>query len=294
MENRLIQHPRALCNIMRRIAVEAGELTLEYYDDAGIAAEVKADGSPVTEADRKAEHLIEQALADILPDIPFIGEEAVAQGRVPDLNGSDYYWLVDPLDGTKAFAAGSGEYTVNIALIHKGTPLAGVVYAPVPGELYAGSVDGAAIRYLEESGTEKEISVRPIPARGMTITLSSHPADQETLTRLLEACKVEKIVKCSSSLKICRIAAGKADLYPRMGPTREWDTAAAHAVLSAAGGVIRTLDGNELRYHGAVGKNFENPGFIACREDFASLLLATADIDEVTRSPAGSKARPEA
>ncbi|MCB9988419.1 MAG: 3'(2'),5'-bisphosphate nucleotidase CysQ [Rhodospirillales bacterium] len=267
MSEKLLAHPTALCNMVRRVAREAGEVTLEYFDESGYqGAEAKGDGSPVTEADRAAETLIEKALSDILPGIPFIGEEAVAEGRIPGLTGADYFWLVDALDGTKEFISGSGDYTVNIALIHKNKPILGVVYAPVKGELYAGSGPGTAIRWLEDTDKEKSIHVRRPPKEGLTIVSSRSHGSDEKLAKFLDGQKVAKVLKKGSSLKICAVAAGKADLYPRFGPTCEWDIAAGHAVLLSAGGAMTDMDGVEMSY-GHAGRKFLNPEFIAAPAD---------------------------
>lgn len=260
----------------RRIAVEAGNITLDYYDDAGYSgADIKGDGSPVTIADQKAEAYIEAALKNILPDVVMVGEESVDAHGFPDLAGQDYFWLVDPLDGTKEFISGGGEYTVNIALIYKGEPVMGVVYAPVPGDLYAGYInpdgEGEAIFWREDTDHEKQIHVRKSPNKGIIAVASKNHGDTGKLDSFLEGFKVEKLIKRGSSLKICTIAAGKADLYPRFGPTSEWDTAAGHAVLKAAGGDITDLQGKTLSYGGADPK-FLNPEFVAAGFDWFSEL----------------------
>lgn len=274
--NRLLAHPQALCNIIKRIALEAGELTLDYFDESGfVGADVKGDGSPVTAADRAAEQVIEKALKDLTPDIPMVGEEASEEGRIPDLSQADYFWLVDPLDGTKEFISGSGDYTINIALIHEGRPLIGVVYAPVRGELYAGHGPGTAIRYMEDSGREKPIRVRPPPKEGLTVVASAHHGNPQRLDGFLQDFKVAKILKRGSSLKICAVAAGKADIYPRFGPTCEWDTAAGDAVLRAAGGTIIDLSGRDFTY-GHSGRKFLNTEFIACPQDMVDEMALLA------------------
>lgn len=263
---KLLSHLPALANMVRRVALEAGAATLEYFDEAGFqGADSKSDGSPVTVADRAAEAIIEKALADILSDVPMIGEEAVEDGRIPDISKAEYFWLVDPLDGTKEFISGSGDYTVNIALVHKDTPVLGVVYAPAKGELYAGCGAGTAIRWMEDTDTEKSIRVRKPPMEGLTVVTSRSHGDPEKLEKFLAGVKVAKLVKYGSSLKTCAIAAGKADLYPRFGATCEWDTAAAHAVLKAAGGDIFTVTGGKFLYGKAADK-FLNQEFI-CRSD---------------------------
>ncbi|MCB1556205.1 MAG: 3'(2'),5'-bisphosphate nucleotidase CysQ [Alphaproteobacteria bacterium] len=266
--NKLLSHPQALTNIVRRIAREAGEVTLDYFDESGYpGAEAKGDGSPVTEADRAAEALIERALADVLPDVPFVGEEAVHDGRIPDLSGADYFWLVDALDGTKEFISGGGDFTVNIALIHKDVPLLGVVYAPVRGELYAGCGPGTAVRWREETGTDKPIQTRRPPKEGLTIVSSRSHGDAAKLETFLAGQKVAKILKKGSSLKICAVAAGKADLYPRFGPTCEWDVAAGDAVLRSADGGIFDHAGGLFTY-GHAGRKFLNPEFFAAPQAF--------------------------
>ena len=261
--SKILQYLPALCNQIRRLAIEAGEVTLDYFDESGYQdADAKADGSPVTLADQKAEEVIEKALKEITPDVMIVGEEAVADGYRPDLSGEEYFWLVDPLDGTKEFISGSGDYTVNIGLIHKGVPVLGVVYAPVHGELYAACGEGTAIRWMEDSDKEKPIRVREAPDEGLTIVSSKSHGSGAALDTFLSHYKINKQVKRGSSLKICAVASGRADMYPRFGPTCEWDTAAAHAILKSAGGFLTDVNGNELTYGGADPK-FLNPEFIA-------------------------------
>ncbi len=269
---KLLSHMPALCNTVQRVAVDAGELLLEYFEgmhDLELGA--KEDGSPVTIADKKAEELIEQKLYEILPDVPVIGEESFSAGRRTDLEGQAYFWLIDPLDGTKAFVKGDPDFTVNIGLIHNGEPILGVIYAPEKGELYAGFSDkeGAmkSFRYFEDSKTEKDIRARKMPAEGLTVMSSSYHSTASLHDKMLEQFKVKKIVRRASSIKICAIANGKADVYPRFGPTCEWDTAAGHAILRAAGGEICDLKGKPLSYGGA-DPNFLNPHFIAASSEF--------------------------
>jgi 3'(2'), 5'-bisphosphate nucleotidase len=257
---KLFKNPGALTNMVRRIALEAGDITLEYFEMPGIAEE-KSDGSPVTIADREAEKFIHHSLKELLPDVPIIGEEACAAGTLPDLNNAEYFWLVDPLDGTKEFISGGGDYTVNIALIHKGAPMLGVVYAPAKGVLYAGHGE-TAIRWLAESEAEKQITVRNAPKAGITVMSSTSGGDTYKFDKFLEGFKVEKILKRGSSLKICLIAEGKADMYPRFGATCQWDTAAGDAILRAAGGFLTDSEGKPLVYGGSDPK-FLNPEFVA-------------------------------
>lgn len=268
MSDKLLQHPKALCNQIRRIATMAGEVVMDYFEGMNETdVQNKSDGSPVTQADRSAEALIEKHLFEITPNIPIIGEETAETGRLPDISQADYFWCVDPLDGTKEFISGSGDFTVNIALIHNGAPLLGVVYAPYTGEMFAGVVGEGAVMMREDlvndtPQKDREISVREAPARGLTVMASRSHGDSDKMNSFLENYKVEKLAKRGSSLKICQIAAGKADLYPRMGPTCEWDTAAAHAVLKAAGGDIIDFDGDSITY-GHQDRDFLNPEFLA-------------------------------
>lgn len=260
--SKLLTHLPALCNVVRRIAREAGDITMDHFHEGyAVSVDAKMDGSPVTEADRAAERHIITALEDAVAGVPVIGEEAVSAGHIPDLSGHDYFWLVDPLDGTKAYAVGERDFTVNIALIKKGVPILGVIYAPAHGELYAAHDGGAAIRALDDSDRDKEIRVRRPDAGGLIVMASKGRSYAET-DAFLEEHKVKKIERRSSSLKFCHIAWGKADIYPGLAQTCEWDTAAGQAILNAAGGEIVTLDGVPLSY-GHADRKFINPSFIA-------------------------------
>ena len=250
--------------MVRRVAHDAGALLYEYFEAHVPGMEdSKDDGSPVTAADRAAEEMITAALEELVPGVPIVAEEAVAAGRVPDLTGVEYFWLVDPLDGTKSFVKGEPDFTVNIALIRNGEPVMGVVYAPVKGEMYSGYGPGTALRALDETGSEKEISIRHTPVSGLVVMASSAHGDKAKLDAFLEVYKVAKMVRISSSLKFCAIAAGKADMYPRFGPTCEWDTAAGDAILRAAGAGVYDLSGKPLLY-GKAAEKFINPEFVAC------------------------------
>jgi 3'(2'),5'-bisphosphate nucleotidase len=223
----------------------------------------KKDNSPVTAADHAAEAIILQHLARALADVPIIAEEEVAAGRVPAIG--DTFFLVDPLDGTREFVAGRDEFTVNIALIRAHLPALGVVYAPATGGLFAANVAAAyavqttASDHSLDRSARTPIHVRSAPVAGLTVVASrSHPSPQTSA--YLTGYPVAAIVSIGSSLKFCLLASGTADLYPRLGRTMEWDTAAGHAVLLAAGGVVVTADGAPLTY----GKpGFANPWFIA-------------------------------
>ncbi len=268
---KLLAHPLALCNIVRRLAISAGDITLQYFDESGMNAsqyQSKPDGSPVTQADIEAEAHIIDELKKLLPDVPVIGEEAFGRGESPALDGHDYFFLIDALDGTKQFKNGDPYYTVNIALIHQGEPVIGIVYAPARGELYAACGPGTAVRWLAENDNEKPIKVRRPPHGGLTIIASKDHGGGQQMDDFLMGHKVAKRISMGSSLKLCFIAAGKADLYPRFGETSEWDTAAGDAILRAAGGVITDMQGQPLVY-GKPGGKFLNPEFIARAQDLA-------------------------
>jgi 3'(2'), 5'-bisphosphate nucleotidase len=238
------------------IARAAGALVMEVYaTDFAVAG--KADDSPVTEADRRAEALLEAALARIAPECPVISEEAACAGQVPAL--AERFWLVDPLDGTREFIARNGEFTVNVALVERGEAVLGVVLAPAQGRLFAGAV-GAGAFVEDASGQRTPLACRRVPEAGLTVVSSRSHGDREALDAYLAGRVVAARVNVGSSLKFCLVAGGDADLYPRFGRTMEWDTAAGHAVLRAAGGRVAGLDGAELRY----GKpGLVNPPFAA-------------------------------
>ncbi len=260
--SRLLEHLPALCNMVRRTAYEAGEITLEYFEEGMIlSSDAKSDGSPVTEADRRAEEYIAKIFKEEFPGIPVIGEEAIAGGEAHDLSAGEYFWLVDPLDGTKEFVAGGKEFTVNIALVKNGVPTLGVIFAPALGEMYSAYGEGTATRWLEETGTEKNIRVRK-PSRGGLIVMASKSRNAQEIDAFLSEHKVEKIIRRASSLKICAVASGKADLYPGLGLTCAWDTAAGQAILNAAGGEIVDFSGKPLIY-GGDDPRFHNPPFLA-------------------------------
>ncbi len=244
-------------NLLDDLAIaarEAGAAILEVVR-RGFEVESKQDRSPVTDADRAAELIILAALVRLAPGVPVIAEEEVAAGRIPAHD--DCYFLVDPLDGTKEFIRGGDDYTVNIGLIEHGAPKLGIVFAPATGRLHAGLVgDGA---WLEEKSKRKAIKTR---ARGelTTAVASKSHLNQATIDYLESAVGNCGYISIGSSLKFCIIAEGNADIYPRAAPTSEWDTAAGHAVLLAAGGLVDGPDGLPLRY----GKTaFLNRAFVA-------------------------------
>ena len=245
---------RRLVDDLAVAAREAGEAILEIVR-RGFEVESKKDTSPVTEADRAAELVILAALARAAPGVPVIAEEEVAAGRIPAHD--DTYFLVDPLDGTKEFVRGGEDYTVNIGLIDHGVPKLGVVFAPATGRLHGGCVGEGA--WLDEGEGRVPIKTR---ARGdlTTAVASKSHLNQATIDYLQAAVGNCGYVSIGSSLKFCIVAEGKADIYPRAAPTSEWDTAAGHAVLLAAGGLVDGPDGGALRY----GKPaFLNRAFVA-------------------------------
>ena len=239
--------------------IEAGACTLKHRA-AGVEAERKSDLSPVTIADREAEAILLAALAELVPGVPVVAEEEAAAGRIPDVTGP--FFLVDPLDGTKEFLKGGDDYTVNVALIDRGLPVSGIVYAPAQSVIWWGDVPHRLAQRgdVEQGGVVRRhpISVRPCGGRPKAVASKSHP--HPATEAYLAACGSEERVSVGSSLKFVLVAEGTADLYPRPSPTMEWDTAAGHAVLAAAGGRVFDLDGKPLTY----GKpRFFNPGFVA-------------------------------
>ena len=228
--------------------VYAGDHDVQYKDD----------NSPLTAADKASHEIIVAGLRAVTPEIPILSEEGA---DIPYAVRRDWqrFWLVDPLDGTKEFIKRNGEFTVNIALIAEGHPILGVVFVPALDRLFWGVADEAA--WLQEAGRDpRQIHVRqPDPERGLSVVMSrSHPSPD--LDEYLQSVNVAEIISVGSSLKLCVLAEGKADLYPRLGPTMEWDIAAGQAVVEAAGGDVRTLDGHPLRYNK---QDLRNPFFVA-------------------------------
>ena len=245
-----------------RLAEEAGALILDIYRSDFDVRE-KGDGSPVTMADEAAEAHIMAGLRHLTPDIPAVGEEEASQGIRVDV-GTAPFWLVDPLDGTKEFINRRDEFTVNIALIEDQQPTMGVVHVPAQDITYAAAGPGTATK---RRGDAPAISIkaRPLPPTDAVIAVSRSHGDRDKIEEMMKARSISRTVVTGSSIKFCLVAAGDADIYPRYGNTMEWDTAAGHAVLAAAGGSVRTLDGQPLAY----GKDgFLNPEFIAQGPEF--------------------------
>lgn len=256
--------PTGQALILAEIAHRAGATIMEIYA-TGCSASQKADLSPVTIADEKAEAIILAELKKHWPDIPVVAEEAAAAGKIPDV--AEQFFLVDPLDGTKEFLSRNGEFTVNIALIKNGLPILGVVYAPALSRMYVGE-NGFGAQLCTVSVSEpingvawQSIKTRKLPADGATVLASRSHRDAET-EAYLAILHVKNIIGAGSSLKFCTIAAGEADIYPRFGRTMEWDTAAGQAVLMAAGGQVNCATGEPLVY-GKTERGFDNPAFIA-------------------------------
>jgi 3'(2'), 5'-bisphosphate nucleotidase len=250
-----------LAQVMRDLALQAGEVIMDIYAAPDFEVRAKGDASPVTEADEKADALISAGLRAAFPDVALVTEEQA------DSHGQDVatFLIVDPLDGTKEFIQRRGDFTVNIAYVHDGAPVRGVVYAPAKGRLFYTDAGGNAV---EETGpfvvgtpgavTPMRVS-RPDNAALMVVASKSH-RDQAT-DDYINKYAVKDMKSAGSSLKFCLVATGEADLYPRVGRTMEWDTAAGHAVLAGAGGdVVRFDDHQPLRYGKA---GFANPFFIA-------------------------------
>jgi len=239
---------------VKDIARDAGAAIMDIYQSNYFDVQKKADDSPLTKADLAAHNIICEGLRALDIQYPVISEES------SDISWAQRkhwcrYWLVDPLDGTKEFIKRNDEFTVNIALIEKGVPILGVVYAPALDAMYTGERDRGAFL------NDKAISVATQEPETLRVVGSrSHPS-QETTDWLDALGKPYEMLAVGSSLKFCLVAEGKADIYPRLGPTSEWDTAAAHAVLSAAGGEIKTLNGEPLLYNQKA--DYLNPHFIA-------------------------------
>ncbi|TAJ72904.1 MAG: 3'(2'),5'-bisphosphate nucleotidase [Phenylobacterium sp.] len=225
---------------------------------SGVEVLTKADESPVTEADQRGEKLILEHLARRFPGVPVISEEDASEFGTPDAIGPRFF-LVDPLDGTKAFVRGDPNFTVNIGLIQDGRPVAGAVCAPPSGETWF-THGGAALKRVK-GGTDAAVRVRRWP-KGSAVALVSHTMKEETTRKLAEEYGFDVPEAMDSSIKFCRIAEGSADIYPRHGPTMEWDIAAGHAVLEAAGGSVLTLEGRPFAY-GKASEGFRNGWFVA-------------------------------
>lgn len=268
---------RSLLDQVIELSVQAGEAILDVYNsEEGFNTVSKADSSPVTDADHAAHNLLLPVLQQIDPDVPVLSEES----SLPDFETRaswETYWIIDPLDGTKEFIKRNGEFTVNIALIHNHVPVLGVVHVPVLGITYAGAAGLGALR-IDADG-ETQISARAVPSDSsepLTVVASrSHGSEavENCMNNLSKVFPDIQRQSMGSSLKLCLVAAGEADLYPRLAPTSEWDTAAAQAVVEAAGGVVLDADLAPLRYNTKA--DILNPWFYVIGDpsyDWASLL----------------------
>ncbi len=265
----------SLLDDMVAAAIAASEVILEVYESDAQATS-KADGSPVTIADSRAEEIILKLLAPT--GIPVLAEESVAVGRVPVLG--ERFFVVDPLDGTREFLKRNGEFTVNIALCELGHPRLGVVLAPATGMTYWGGPDGAFVGIVEHGAMHGHHRIEA-DAKGPIRIVASRSHGHPSIRALCEKLQIVADVSVGSSLKFGLLASGAAQLYPRFGPTSEWDTAAGQAVLEAAGGVVLNLEGTPLTC-GHSARQFLNPPFVAA----ASRPLALTAIAEMRAFPA--------
>lgn len=237
------------------IVRSAGDTIMSIYS-GDIQVKSKDDLSPVTEADVRAEAIILPALEALDGSIPIVSEEQASNGYIPQIG--QRFWLVDPLDGTKEFINRNGEFTVNVALIENSVPILGVVLAPATDRLFAGACGLGA--FMESGGKRSPIHCRTAPEKGLTVVASRSHGDIKALESFLAGRKIDSQTNAGSSLKLCLVAAGEADVYPRLGRTMEWDIAAGDAVLRAAGGRLETLEGKPMAYGKA---GFANPHFAA-------------------------------
>jgi 3'(2'), 5'-bisphosphate nucleotidase len=236
----------ALMDELTKIAAQAAEKILDFANKAA-DVRIKADNSPVTAADEAAEAVIRDGLARLAPEVPIISEEQAAREN-PKAIGRGSYFLVDPLDGTREFIAGRDEYTVNIAIVSNAVPMLGIICAPALGDFWRGIVGRGADRIAgAETGRPTPIRTRARPKSEAVIMVSRAHLDVRTRA-YLERFPEAKIVQCGSSMKLGRLAEGFADLYPRLAPTHDWDIAAGHAIVTAAGGRVAAPDGSPLVY----------------------------------------------
>jgi 3'(2'), 5'-bisphosphate nucleotidase len=262
-----------MLNQVRAIAREAGKATLEFFQ-GDFQVETKQDDSPLTCADRASHELIVQRLQELTPAIPVLSEESTPE-EISERRGWKRFWLVDPLDGTKEFVKGTGEFTVNIALVEEGRSVLGVVHQPTQNLTYwAAKGQGAFRRCAMDPPTS--ITTRRARKETLALTLSVSHAS-EGMMRLLARHPEWSVRQAGSSLKFCLVAEGAVDVYPRMGPTMEWDTAAAQCVVEEAGGVLLDLEGNPFRYNKV---SLRNPSLICLGDpqfDWQSLVAAAQE-----------------
>ena len=248
--------------VMRRLALDAGDKIMEIYNADDFDVKTKSDDSPVTEADEAADALISAGLRAEFPGVTLVTEEQAASHS----EKADTFLIVDPLDGTKEFIHRRGDFTVNIAYVENGVPTRGVVYAPAKGRMFFTQADGTAVEETGDFDKETTGPLSPVhvsdPDNGALMVVASKSHRDQATDDYIAKYAVKDMKSAGSSLKFCLIATGEADIYPRVGRTMEWDTAAGHAVLSAAGGSVVCEDGTPLTY-GKHQRGFDNPGFIA-------------------------------
>ncbi|MEQ8734419.1 MAG: 3'(2'),5'-bisphosphate nucleotidase CysQ [Rhodospirillaceae bacterium] len=243
--------------------LEAGRAIMAVYE-TDFDVDTKEDNSPVTAADEASEAIILRDLARIAPEIPVVAEEQCAAEGFPEFEGTTF-WCVDAMDGTKEFIKRRGDFTVNIGLLVEGVPALGLVYAPVHKTLYRGAIcphTGKRSAFVVRDGQRSVLAVRDIPSDGLTVVGSASHQVKDAMDDYLAGQDVKEMIAVGSSLKFCLVAEGKADVYPRFGPTCEWDIAAGHAVLRAAGGSVKTFDGDDLPYKKEAA-NYLNGTFLA-------------------------------
>jgi 3'(2'), 5'-bisphosphate nucleotidase len=237
---------------------EAGHAIMAVYGEMNPGVQYKRDNSPLTRADLASHHVILAGLARLSPNWPVLSEES-AEIPFDQRKSWRYFWLVDPLDGTREFLHCNGEFTVNIALVEGGTPILGVVYAPAIDNLYFAIRSGGA--YKADGQCILQIkATRSATANMRALVSRSHRSQEENLDRFIRGSENCEFIAMGSSLKFCLVAEGAANMYPRIGPTMEWDTAAAHCILDEAGGLVTDLDGNTMNYNKPV---LLNPSFLA-------------------------------
>lgn len=253
------QNYAELLTAVVKIAKQAGDAILPYFNHPErIQARHKADNSPITAADLAAHNLLVQELKKLTPNLPILSEE----GLIPDFEirqNWQQYWLLDPLDGTRGFLRGSNEFSVNVALIYKQQPVIGVIYAPVTRFCYFAYQGGAAYRQ-QDSERPKQMNTRQLRWNHITLLIGQYHSSKR-LPLLIEQFKHLQVIRLNSSLKFCRVAEGSGDIYPRYGPTGEWDTAAGQCILKTAGGLVVDLQGQPLHYNAR--DSLINPPFIA-------------------------------
>ena len=250
-----------LVTVMRRLAIEAGDRIMQIYDADDFEVKVKSDASPVTEADEAADALISAGLREAFPDIPLVTEEQAESHGID----APSFLIVDPLDGTKEFITRRGDFTVNIALVEEGVPTRGVVYAPAKGRMFYTNSVGHSVEEKGSFDAATEGETQPIrvsePDNGALMVVASKSHRDQATDDYIAQYAVRDMTSAGSSLKFCLVATGEADLYPRLGRTMEWDTAAGHAVLAGAGGRVVRFDDHTPLAYGKPG--FANPFFIA-------------------------------